>query len=728
MIPALILFLLVLLAPPVLAQNTIGQDGTPQATREEPALVPTVQVTSGEHEGFTRVVLNFGGAVDWQFGRTEDGYEFRKMGAAVRYDLRAVFNLIGKSRLAAISADAAMLDIGFACACHAIPFEFRPGIIVIDLRDGPPPKGSSFEDPLPPRGDNAQPPVTGSGYNWADQVFRQIQSPTSATLSLSPKPTSDPALQPLRDQLLRQLSRGASDGVVDLALPKTLDPIAKKPVEGARISLGEMPGVAVQGEPNDKPVLGQTGLACASEARLDVDSWGTDAPIAEQFSEAFANMLGEFDRPDPEAVEKAVHFLLFIGFGQEAGQMVTAFMPDAPEANMLRSLAKIVDGYADEDGFFAGQVSCETPAALWALLAMKTVGTGDLVNDQAVVLAYSNLPVQLRRLLGPPLADKLLSIGKTGAAESVRNAVARAGKTAEVSLIEAKLDMSQGDPAAAQKNLEAAIQGAGGSKTVALIGLVDSLVAQGVPIKSTIADDLAAVARETKGTENAAGVTRALALALASSGQYAAAFEAATDAATVVPKIWDILARLGTDTDLLTFAVRPVADVPQDLELATPATLANRLNDLGLPDAAAEWIAAYPKIDAESRAKIALDRRDGRTALQAAQEVEGEQGARLQAAALQLLGDHLAAAQAFSKLGDAKSQELSYAKAGDWAELRNSPPNVWTPVLSTLDVSKPAASPLPGPLGQGQQLIANSAQTRAAVLDLLTKIPKVSTP
>lgn len=713
MIRALILFILLALAQPARAQ--------------------TVEVTSGEHAGFTRVVLNFGAAVDWQFGRTADGYEFRKIGAAVDYDLGAVFDLIGTSRLAAISADAAALNIGFACACHAIPFEFRPGIIVIDLRDGPPPKGSSFENPLLslPITDDATPvaaPPVDQAYNWVDQVLGQIKSPQTVPLLLSPKPSSDPALQSLRDQLLRQLSRGATDGVVDLELPKTIEPIVKKPVEGARISLGEMPGVTIQESPKGKASLGEAGAVCTAAEELALDTWGTDAPVSEQFSAAFADLLGEFDRPNSESVERAVRFLIFIGFGLEAGQMTNAFMPDAPQAPMLHSMAKIVDGFSDQEGYFSGQISCDTPAALWALLAQENVGTGDLVNDQAVVLAFSNLPLHLRKLLGPSLAEKLIDIDKTSAAESIRNAIARAGKSAEVSLIEAKIDMSQGDPESAQKNLEAAIEGSGSSNTVALIGLVDSLVAQGVPMDAKIAEDLAAIERETKGTDEAIELTRALALAQASSGDYALAFETAGQSPQSLPKIWDILSRLGTDSDVLAHAVRPAAEVPPDLDPATTAVLSNRLSDLGLPDAAAEWVAAYPDIDAKIRAKIALDRHDGRTALEAAAQVKGEEGARLQAQALQLLGDHAAAAQEFSKLGDALAEEFSHAKAGAWETLRNSPPNVWTPVLTALEASKPAISPLPGPLGQGQQLLDNSAQTRAAVAELLSKIPKPASP
>ena len=38
-----------------------------------PASAQAVRVTSGAHEGFTRVVLQYGQTVDWQVGRTADG-------------------------------------------------------------------------------------------------------------------------------------------------------------------------------------------------------------------------------------------------------------------------------------------------------------------------------------------------------------------------------------------------------------------------------------------------------------------------------------------------------------------------------------------------------------------------------------------------------------------------------------------------------------------------------
>lgn len=114
------------------------------------AVAQTARVTSGDHDGFSRLVIELPGQTPWQFGRQSDGYAFVVSPATVEFDLAAVFDVIGRNRLASVSAKSVsgMLHIGLACACHAIPFEFRPGVIVIDFRDGPPPDGSSFELPL----------------------------------------------------------------------------------------------------------------------------------------------------------------------------------------------------------------------------------------------------------------------------------------------------------------------------------------------------------------------------------------------------------------------------------------------------------------------------------------------------------------------------------------------------------------------------------------------------
>ena len=112
-----------------------------------------IVVTSGEHDGFTRLVFSSATPLNWQLGATEDGYTLRVAGDGLTFDLADAFRIIGESRLAVLdpfreTPTEAELRIVLNCACHARPFNFRPGVLVVDLRDGPPPPESSHEQPL----------------------------------------------------------------------------------------------------------------------------------------------------------------------------------------------------------------------------------------------------------------------------------------------------------------------------------------------------------------------------------------------------------------------------------------------------------------------------------------------------------------------------------------------------------------------------------------------------
>jgi len=269
-----------------------------------PAFGETVKITSGEHDGFTRLVLDYGHPVDWQVGRSADGYQLRLVGEAATYDVTAAFNLIGKSRLAAIWAapDTGDLSIGLACACHAIPFEFRPGTVVIDLKDGPPPKGSSFESafeggPLAPltsvapvrpraRPDNLPPAPKGGGdgYDWtkATQDTATDEAPIGDALNLR-----DPELQPLRTAILQEMAQGATQGVVNMAVPNGQDlGLISAGFPAAQIRIGPASTSVNQPDGSLHGDLGAQGRTCiapkSSTLRLGATKvwrWPTKWPV-----------------------------------------------------------------------------------------------------------------------------------------------------------------------------------------------------------------------------------------------------------------------------------------------------------------------------------------------------------------------------------------------------------------------------------------------------------------
>ena len=708
-----------------------------------PAFGGPVAVTSGEHAGFTRLVLDFGAPVDWQVGRTSDGYALQLRGKSPPqpYDLTKVFALIGKGRLAAIWADpqTVQLNIGVACACHAIPFEFRPGILVIDLRDGAPPKGSSFElaldgasvpmlDVKPTPRPRARPDHIGPIYDWTKRALADLKAPLAAVdLPQHTADFGDPTLQSLRESLLHQLSRGAALGVVDLTLPVAKSATAK-PADGliaARIALGELPGVAMaNGLPIHQDIAAQ-GQACPSAERLALSGWGSDSPISQQMSDQMIGLIQEFDHADPTAVENAVKFNLFLGFGIESRKLFQAFPVELPDQPLFSSLSYILDQDPDPAPAFSGLAACDTPAALWAVLSDPAPVAGDVVNINAVLRAFSELPVHLRRHLGPDLAQRFLAISDPKTAMTIRNAIARAPGQAgpKLGLLEAQISMAQGDPAAAESRIEMLLADPGPETAIALVALTEARVAQNLPVTPEVVSALDAILADQAGPDQTA-TRRALLLAQAASGDFDSAFAGLAERPDLEPDLWRLLAEIGTDQAVLAHAVTlPDVKLSTD-DLETNAVLASRLLGLGLPDQALRWLDQADDPDSLLLAQVHLARSDGQAALAALASLPDDIAAPLRAIALQIQGDEVAAAETYAAIGDTDGERRASARARDWLRMANLSPSDWGAVVERLQPLFVDANPLlqPASLARGRQIAESASQTRTEINALLASI------
>ena len=693
-----------------------------------------VTVTSGEHEGFTRLVFDFGAPVDWRVGRSADGYEMAIGGATPAYDLRGIFNLIGRSRLAAVSPDPqnGNLRLGIACACHAQPFEFRPGIVVIDLRDGPPPKGSSFElalegSPAPDltvRGivrPRARPATATKPYDWLDLALNPPQEATAP----SPHIDNTAGLAPLRDILLQQLSRGAAQGVVDMIHPATAPGGARLPdFASAQVRIAGGPEMAMGPTGSVRPELGAEGQACIAGERLAFAQWGTDAPVAVQWGPAMSGLTGEFDRTEPEPLARGIRFLLFLGFGAEVRQVLTAFAQQGDETELWRALALILDGSPVEGSVLAGQMACDGPAALWSFLAQPRIAPGEIVNAAAVRLAFSELPLHLRRHLGPPLAERFLALGDTESARAVQDAILRAGgeQGGEIALMQADLAAQTGNSAAAEAHIRSLIDQPGPETADAMTALVELRARQGLPLDPAMVPALEASLAERAGTDAAPIFRRALTLARAASGDPAGAFAALSETPDVEPALWSLLAGLGTDGQLLDLAILPQGATPS-APVATREALARRLLDLGFADAAALWLAATQTADPLLQARVDLATDDPRAALRILAGRQDPDAQSLRLDALNRLGATADAAETLRSTGQDEDATRTLARAGDWASVADSTPSTWQ--ILAQDALMPPAEPAAaeGPLANGHRLTEAAGTTRAAVSALLAETP-----
>ncbi len=692
-----------------------------------PAAAQAVRVSSGEHEGFTRVVLQYGQPVDWQVGRTADGYELRLTGNAPRYDLSRAFDIIGRDRLSGlwVDPDTGGLRIGVACACHALPFALRPDTVVIDLRDGPAPTGWSFEaaldgTDLPSLGTKAPGPVGPVPWNWRDMALGGRWSGSEP--SVVPQPllpeTPSPRNIVLETALAEGFARAATQGLVDPVgkPPPVKEPAAEAP-EMAQISLG------IQARPASQQAvaLSAQGVQCPGETRLALQDWGDDRPIREQMADATTSLAGEFDRTESEALFRAIRFQLFLGFGAEARALMRAFDGPKPDAPLWTTLSLIVDGGTDPDGALRGLAGCDDPAALWATLADPALSLAE-VNTTALLRTFSALPPHLRLQVGPGLAERFMSAGDTTTAQGLSDAILRplaSDDDRRATLMQVRLALEAGDAATADRFLTQLLQDPGPLSAQATVAQIDLAALTGAPVAQATVTSVQAILREADATQ-APVLARALVLSLALSGDFDAAFRALPDSPETLGALWRILAEKGPDDALVTQSLSLDVSTQSALSAETRRVLADRLLTLGFPDAARFWVGGD---DPLLSARAALASGQPAEVLRLLGPPDGEEARTLKARALVKL-DAAAAVPAFAALGDAASAERAARLAEAWPELAANGQEPWRRVAESL--AAPATPETA--LARSRALADSSTRTGAAIDALLATVPAPDAP
>lgn len=761
-------------------------------------LAETVTVRSGEHAGFTRIVLAHGAPVDWRLSRAGQGYLFDPGRPGVTYDLASVWQLIPRDRLAGLTAlpdGTVRLDVG--CACHALPFELRPGVVVIDIRDGPPPAASVHErdaagrllPPLPagaeqtadvragndPANDSANDPAAarpdagpagGPGsprYDWLDRAMATARlpgavattppapvtrAPPSPPPSLPPSPAPAPpdlqgmpdlerlrSLDATRQALLERLGDAMTRGVIEPALPATRSRMPEQVVvpqprpEQLRVVLPDEPAEpGIDAEAGDRLPgrLTAQGAQCIPDPAVDLLSWGADQSPATALG-GFAALLGEFDRPDPDAVGRAVRYHLHLGFGAEARALAAAFAPSHPDRRVWDGLAQILDGGLDQNGVFAGMEVCDTAAALWAVLGQATLPTTRGLAVPAILRTFSALPPHLRRHLGPALADRFLMADDMVTVQAIRDAILRApgDPGPAVRVMAAGIDLQRDEPGAVAALGELA-SGPGPSGVRATVVLLREMAATGSAPPDTLLAQAEAMHREYQGAPEARDLADAIALGHASRDDFDTALDwAASAGPQSETAVWAMLAARGSDGQMLRHAVLGPGAAAPPLTPEADRNLARRLIDLGFPDAATIWLDPARRSGApvaEDRllgAEAALTAGDPNAALRELAGLPGESAQTLRDLARVALGE-------VADLTAAEPRLAAAIRARNWPVIARDGPEVWRnaaaldlPAETPAETPANPAAPPPGPLATARSALADSAAARATLRALL---------
>lgn len=135
------------------------------------AQAQTIVARSGEHDGFSRLVMRLPDGADWSLTQSGRSATLNIGAPNIVYDTSRVFNLIPRDRLSAIrqTAPGQPLRMDLGCNCEIRSYMLSNGYLVIDIRDGndePVFASNGSGAPFLPSAPLAEIEQPGSGYRF----------------------------------------------------------------------------------------------------------------------------------------------------------------------------------------------------------------------------------------------------------------------------------------------------------------------------------------------------------------------------------------------------------------------------------------------------------------------------------------------------------------------------------------------------------------------------------
>lgn len=738
-----------------------------------PALAQNVVVRSGEHEGFTRLVLDFPARRDWQGQAREDGITITFSGQSPAFDLSRAFDRLTQGRLAGIDAPdgSGQLDLTFGCACTTRTFWHSGSMLVIDIltfatTEMPPPRTKEARAAEDETAGLVRPMMARPESSAARLVASGIAPPLGMTQTGLPPiaPATDDMLRTARRTLLEQIAQSANQGLVEpvgllnhvaepwspptplSATVETMPPDDMAPGTVSRLikvlplargdnlrvmgAIDRAPKLALSSAPSHTPTT-----ACLPEATLDVATWGERAPLPEQIGDLYPRLSGEFDVVDPEIALQLARLYIYFGFGREALQVVSLIPSDAQEVSLLLELAAVVDDpdAAPSATRLKQDLGCSGRSALWATLAHEAIPEGELLDHPAILRGFAELPDHLRRHLGPTLARKLLAAKHRETSDMILRGLAPTdlpGNAGE-KIARAELAMADDDFNAADQSLKGSLSRNDVDSAQALSALINSRISRGQGIDYDTAQLAAALYQEARGTPLGQDLGRSYLLALTASRSYHEAFAEFDRVSPDLP----IETAKETRNEMLHLLVAHAEDLaffrqtlnePKANFSMMPADLNRRIVErvltLGFADLADALLNAAPPPEQDPqyrllKAEIALAR--GRPRLVEAEIIglASPEADTLRARARTAFGDYAGAMRYAKRLKDEAAKQKAAWLARDWQSLLSS----GDPSQQKLAMAMTQAAPdkAGGVLSFNRQLIDQSVAARSALSALL---------
>lgn len=683
----------------------------------------TITVRSGDHETFSRLVMDIPLGTAWTLKRRGRGATLTLDLETAFFETNAVFTRISKSRLNTLTASGPVLELNLGCECSVRASLQSETMLVVDIADAPTPPPETLVELTPATPPEATQEATAVqperrfGYGellWKtkpDPVVEKepqtvkAEADTSQSVEVKAETQTLPEVQDaveiwqIEEKLLVEIGKAATRGLLDPNL--ALGP-AEQPGDGSdgphaeadkpsapdhaldgRENVRTYSGIETREDPDQDSVVPEDGYVCPNDALIAVQDWGDTSRFGDQIGHWRSGLSEEFDRLNRTAALGLARNYVYFGFGIEARRTLALDGDLIAENAMLVALTDIVDGAPLEPHnaliHFTG---CDSDIAFWAILAQKTLPKTTALNVDAALRTLNKLPVHLRIFLGPVLSNRLLEAGDIETANDVLRNVARAQNDpdSDLTMAQANIALETHQVDQAQDKLQSVISENTAASPVALIKLVDSKMEQFELISPQTATLAAAYAHEYRDTDLGPDLRRIHVLARSRSNQFDVAFDAldrlrkrdgSVSSRKLRSQVLGILAENADDITFLRFALPQSQTGAQAMDSAVANAMAARFLDLGFAQPALLLVAKDTTDKNQNarqilRARIALMQHDPSGADAELIGASGPDATMLRAQARAMAGDFQTATQLYETLNlETKAAEAAWLSS-DW--------------------------------------------------------------
>lgn len=538
-------------------------------------------VRSGDHENFTRIVIDSRSIESWTVSQNGSGVIISPNGEIEGYDIARLFDRISRERLSNATVREDQLILELACDCTVSNNVLQGELAVFDISSISKDAGTltaqdqgvvedwsdsinSLFDVLNLQTAPFTPDSTTNSLTTEDAVrepeplaIRATDLPiiversnlgleTSDAINSLPKPTSTEErqlvqppnssiqLNALEQRLAKQIGHAATRG---LLAPSVDEEVKADSVASQTAMVQNNPNFELRSDvpaPNIQ-ILNTNNFAetqkmkkellmtfnCEHSSEFDITKWGDYEDFDIAISKYRNQLYGEFDQLNTSAQLELAKVYSYFGFGSEALSILNLDTDGSTSHIAVQAIAEILAGVATTTSLIDAE-HCDSDIALWSFLSRSPENKSPVPDPNPILQALNRLPTHLRQSLAPQISRAFRATGDITSAQASIRVLERNARplSSEARFERARTTISSDAGQVPTEELKLIVTQNTPESPLALAKFIEVAVRTDTPISEDIVLLAATYVRELTDSDDKEILKRAHILSLAKSGNY----------------------------------------------------------------------------------------------------------------------------------------------------------------------------------------------------------------